>query len=149
MDIKQKEAAIAQRREAAAEKVANSQAAETLADSPKVLVAVATKRRRPSEPTLWPCQRIHDLRSRCRHGLSSSVIAKLPTTAKAAYGEAATLTGIIETIADCRAVLAAKVGPCPTKDLQKAGLFVVEAYDVIEAVAREFYNEHVLTTVYV
>ncbi|MGD1898965.1 MAG: nitrogenase cofactor biosynthesis protein NifB [Phormidesmis sp.] len=74
---------------------------------------------------------------------------KVANYCQSGYGEDATLANIIETIADCKAVLAAKVGPCPQKELQKSGLFVVEAYDVIEAVAREFYNEHVLETVYV
>jgi len=60
------------------------------------------------------------------------------------YGEEAALENIINTIADCKAVLAAKVGPCPQKKLKTAGLIVVEAYDVIEAVARQFYNEHML-----
>jgi len=60
------------------------------------------------------------------------------------YGEEAMLTGIIDTISDCKAVLAAKIGPCPSKQLQEAGLVVVEDYDVIETVARRFYDEHVL-----
>jgi nitrogen fixation protein NifB len=60
------------------------------------------------------------------------------------YGEEATLTNIIKALDDCTAVLASKIGPCPSEELQKAGLQVVEAYDVIEKVAREFYDEHVL-----
>jgi nitrogen fixation protein NifB len=40
--------------------------------------------------------------------------------------------------------LASKVGPCPSKQLAEAGLKVIEAYDVIETVARQFYDEHVL-----
>jgi nitrogen fixation protein NifB len=38
------------------------------------------------------------------------------------YGEDAMLDGIIAHIADCKAVLASKVGPCPTKQLEEAGL---------------------------
>jgi nitrogen fixation protein NifB len=60
------------------------------------------------------------------------------------YGEDAMLENIIRTVADCKAVLASKVGPCPAKQLKAAGLTVVEAYDVIETVARQFYDEHVL-----
>ena len=60
------------------------------------------------------------------------------------YGEEAALEGIIGTVADCKAVLASKVGPCPQKELKKAGLTVIEAYDVIETVARQFYDEHIL-----
>lgn len=62
------------------------------------------------------------------------------------YGEDAALDGIIGTIADCKAILTAKVGPCPRKKLEQAGLTVVEAYDVIETVARQFYDKHVLTS---
>ena len=47
-------------------------------------------------------------------------------------------------MAACTAILAAKVGPCPQKELKKAGLIVVEAYDAIETVAREFYDQNVL-----
>ncbi len=60
------------------------------------------------------------------------------------YGEEAMLKGIIETISDCTAVLAAKIGPCPQKKLKAAGLKVVEAYDVIETVARQVYDEQFL-----
>ena len=60
------------------------------------------------------------------------------------YGEEAALEGIINTISDCKAILAAKVGPCPQKELTKAGLTVIEAYDVIETVARHYYDEYVL-----
>ncbi|MEB3359907.1 MAG: nitrogenase cofactor biosynthesis protein NifB [Synechococcales bacterium] len=59
------------------------------------------------------------------------------------YGEEAMLDNIIKTISDCKAVLAAKIGPCPQKELKQAGLQVVEAYDVIEKVAREFYDKYV------
>lgn len=62
------------------------------------------------------------------------------------YGEDASLDHIIKTIADCKAVLASKVGHCPQEELKKAGLEVVEAYDVIEKVAREYYNTKYLAT---
>ena len=50
---------------------------------------------------------------------------------------------MIKTIADCKAVLVSKVGECPKAELREAGLQVVEAYDVIEKVAREFYDQNV------
>lgn len=59
------------------------------------------------------------------------------------YGEAATMEGILQTISDCKAVLSSKIGPCPQKELKKAGIQVIEAYDVIEKVAREFYDTFV------
>lgn len=58
------------------------------------------------------------------------------------YGEEGTLTGIIQAISDCKAVLVSKVGDCPKLELQHAGLQVVEAYDVIEKVAREYYDRY-------
>jgi nitrogen fixation protein NifB len=60
------------------------------------------------------------------------------------YGEDATLEYVIKAIADCKAVLVSKVGECPKAELREAGLIVVEAYDVIEKVAREFYDQHIL-----
>ncbi|MEO0708045.1 MAG: nitrogenase cofactor biosynthesis protein NifB [Cyanobacteria bacterium J06649_5] len=147
-DIKQKEAAIAQKREAAAQKTAANKEATTTANSPKVLVAVATKGGGIVN------QHFGHAKEFMIYEVDAAEVKfighrKVADYCQSGYGEEATLAGIIETIADCQAVLAAKVGPCPTKDLQKAGLFVVEAYDVIESVAREFYNEHVLATVYV
>ncbi|MGB3761069.1 MAG: nitrogenase cofactor biosynthesis protein NifB [Rivularia sp. (in: cyanobacteria)] len=57
------------------------------------------------------------------------------------YGEEATLENIIKTLADCQAVLVSKIGDCPKEELQKAGIKAVEAYDVIDKVALEFYKE--------
>ena len=62
---------------------------------------------------------------------------------KGGYGEEAALEGIINTISDCKAILAVKVGPCPQRELKKAGLEVIEAYDVIEVVARQFYQDYI------
>jgi nitrogen fixation protein NifB len=69
---------------------------------------------------------------------------KIDLYCQGGYGEEATLENIIKAISDCKAVLASKVGDCPKGDLKKAGLHVVEAYDVIEKVAREFYDTHIL-----
>jgi nitrogen fixation protein NifB len=57
------------------------------------------------------------------------------------YGEEATLENIIKTLADCKAVLVSKIGDCPKDELQKAGIQAVEAYDLIDKVALEFYFE--------
>ncbi|AKG24144.1 nitrogenase cofactor biosynthesis protein NifB [Calothrix sp. 336/3] len=59
------------------------------------------------------------------------------------YGEKATLEHIIQAIADCKAVLVAKVGEEPKGKLQAAGIQPVEAYDVIEKVALEFHAQYV------
>ncbi len=147
-DIKQTEAAIAQKKAALTQKVAANQAAQTSASSPKVLVAVATKGGGLVNQHFGHAKEfmIYEVDAAEAKFVGHRKVADY---CQGGYGEEATLTGIIETIADCKAILASKVGPCPAKALQKAGLFVVEAYDVIEAVARAFYDEHVLETVYV
>ncbi len=61
------------------------------------------------------------------------------------YGEEATLDRIIQAVRDCKAVLASKVGHCPQQELEKAGLQVVEAYDLIDVVAREYYERYLQT----
>ncbi|MDY6897556.1 MAG: nitrogenase cofactor biosynthesis protein NifB [Cyanobacteriota bacterium] len=57
------------------------------------------------------------------------------------YGEEATLENIIKALADCKAVLVSKIGDCPKEELHKAGIQAVEAYDLIDKVALEFYKE--------
>jgi nitrogen fixation protein NifB len=57
------------------------------------------------------------------------------------FGEEATLENIIQAIADCKAVLVSKIGECPKTELHTAGIQTVEAYDVIEKVALEFYEQ--------
>lgn len=61
------------------------------------------------------------------------------------YGEEATLTNIIETINDCKAVLAFKIGDCPQAMLKNAGVEPVQGYDSIDALALKFYEEFVVT----
>jgi nitrogen fixation protein NifB len=58
------------------------------------------------------------------------------------YGEKATLENIIQTIADCKAVLVSKMGDSPKEKLQQLGIQTVESYDVIETVALEFYQQY-------
>ncbi|MEO1432031.1 MAG: nitrogenase cofactor biosynthesis protein NifB [Cyanobacteria bacterium J06633_8] len=57
------------------------------------------------------------------------------------YGEEATLENIIKALADCKAVLVSKIGDCPKEELHKAGIQTVEAYDLIDKVALEYYFE--------
>jgi nitrogen fixation protein NifB len=49
----------------------------------------------------------------------------------------------MKAIADCKAVLVSKIGNCPKEKLAAAGIETVEAYDVIEKVALEFYEQYV------
>ncbi|HLO85131.1 MAG TPA: nitrogenase cofactor biosynthesis protein NifB [Nostocaceae cyanobacterium] len=57
------------------------------------------------------------------------------------YGEKATFDNIVKAIADCQAVLVSKIGESPKEKLQQAGIQAIEAYDVIEKVALEFYTQ--------
>jgi nitrogen fixation protein NifB len=63
------------------------------------------------------------------------------------YGETATLQNIIEAIADCKAVFVAKIGDCPKEKLHAAGIQTVETYDMIDKAALEYYQQYVQETV--
>ncbi|MGD1917629.1 MAG: NifB/NifX family molybdenum-iron cluster-binding protein, partial [Pleurocapsa sp.] len=56
------------------------------------------------------------------------------------YGEQATLDNIIGAIADCKAVLALKIGDCPQEMLKKAGVEPFQGYDTIDKVALKYYE---------
>jgi nitrogen fixation protein NifB len=66
---------------------------------------------------------------------------KIADYCQGGYGEEAALDGILKTIEDCKAIFAMKVGPCPQKAIQEAGIEVVEDYGVIEAIARKYYDQ--------
>ncbi|WP_298921239.1 nitrogenase cofactor biosynthesis protein NifB [uncultured Nostoc sp.] len=68
---------------------------------------------------------------------------KIDQYCQSGYGEEASFEHIMKAIADCKAVLASKIGNSPQEKLQKAGIQTVEAYDVIEKVALEFYEQYV------
>lgn len=61
------------------------------------------------------------------------------------FGEEATMQGILTTIADCQAVLCAKIGACPQQQLRQAGITPFEDYDLIESAARKFYRQFMQT----
>ncbi|MEL6489939.1 MAG: nitrogenase cofactor biosynthesis protein NifB [Cyanobacteria bacterium J06621_3] len=137
-EIQQAKAAIAQKKAAA-----KADKKLALTDAPSVLVAVATKGGGVVNQHFGHAKEfmIYEVDATDAKFIGHRKVADY---CQGGYGEEATLTGIIDTVSDCKAVLASKVGPCPKKDLQKAGLVVVEAYDVIETVARQFYDEHIL-----
>ncbi|MGC9527521.1 MAG: nitrogenase cofactor biosynthesis protein NifB [Limnospira sp.] len=58
------------------------------------------------------------------------------------YGEEATLDHIIEAIADCKGVLASKIGDCPQERLRTAGIEPFEGYDTIDKLAIAFYDQY-------
>jgi nitrogen fixation protein NifB len=135
--IEQNRVALAEKRSAAkAKQVA-------VVDSPKVLVAVATKGGGLVNQHFGHAKEfmIYEVDATSVNFVGHRKIAEY---CQGGYGEEAMLENIIGTVKDCQAVLASKVGPCPSKQLAEAGLQVIEAYDVIETVARQFYDEQVL-----
>ncbi|MBE7382427.1 MAG: nitrogenase cofactor biosynthesis protein NifB [Leptolyngbya sp. SIO1E4] len=138
ISIEQAKAAVAEKKQAAAGKRRQRPKA-----SPKVLVAVATKGGGLVNQHFGHAKEfmIYEVDATDAKFVSHRKVADY---CQGGYGEEAALAGIINTIADCKAILAAKVGPCPQKELKNAGLHVIEAYDVIESVARHFYDEYVL-----
>jgi nitrogen fixation protein NifB len=58
------------------------------------------------------------------------------------YGEADVLENIMQTLSDCQAVLVSKIGACPKEQLKAQGIECVEAYDVIENVVLDFYEQY-------
>jgi hypothetical protein len=68
---------------------------------------------------------------------------KIDQYCQGGYSEEATADNIMKAIADCKAVLVSKIGNCPKEKLEAAGIKTVEAYDVIEKVALEFYEQYV------
>ena len=136
LDIEQAKAAVAEKKQAAV-------GHKRPINSPKVLVAVATKGGGLVNQHFGHAKEfmIYEVDANEAKFVSHRKVADY---CQGGYGEEAALDGIINTIVDCKAILTSKVGPCPQKALQKAGLTVVEAYDVIETVARQFYDEHIL-----
>lgn len=114
---------------------------QKVADSPKILVAVATKGGGLVNQHFGHAKEFQVFEVDANEARFVGH-RKIDHYCQSGYGEAATLDHIIKAISDCKAVLVSKVGGCPEKELAKAGLQVVQAYDVIEKVAREFYDEY-------
>ncbi|BAY98023.1 nitrogenase cofactor biosynthesis protein NifB [Tolypothrix tenuis PCC 7101] len=129
--------------QAVKEKVVETLHTTSLQDRPKILVAVATKGGGLVNQHFGHAKEfmIYEV-----DGSSAKFIGhrKIDHYCQSGYGEEATLDNIINTISDCKAVLVSKIGHCPQEQLQKVGLQTVEAYDVIEKVALEFYEQWIL-----
>lgn len=112
-----------------------------IADSPKLLLAVATKGGGIVNQHFGHAKefQIYEVDA---NDVKFIGHRKIDHYCQTGYGEEATLDGIIATISDCKAVLTSKIGNCPQAELKKAGLQVVEAYDAIDTVARNFYSEY-------
>lgn len=120
---------------------AKVKAAKKVASSPKILVAVATKGGGLVNQHFGHAKefQIFEVDANDAKFVGHR---KIDHYCQSGYGEEATLEYIIKAISDCKAVLVSKIGHCPQDELHKAGIQTVEAYDVIEKVAREFYDQY-------
>ncbi|MBD2459896.1 nitrogenase cofactor biosynthesis protein NifB [Oscillatoria sp. FACHB-1407] len=118
---------------------------QKVANSPKILVAVATKGGGLVNQHFGHAKEfmIYEVDANEAKFVGHR---KIDNYCQSGYGEDATLEYTIKAISDCKAILVSKVGECPKAELREAGLQVVEAYDVIEKVAREFYNTYIQQT---
>ncbi|QZZ18658.1 nitrogenase cofactor biosynthesis protein NifB [Leptothermofonsia sichuanensis E412] len=114
---------------------------ERIKNSPKILVAVATKGGGIVNQHFGHAKEFQIFEVDANEARFVGH-RKVDQYCQSGYGENATLEYVIQAIADCKAILVSKVGECPKAELREAGLHVVEAYDVIEKVAREFYDQH-------
>lgn len=122
-----------------------TKAANALKKGPKILIAVATKGNRLVNQHFGHAKEFQIFEV---DGVDVKFVAhrKVDHYCQTGYGEKATLEHIIKTIADCKGVLAAKIGLCPQEELRKAGLEPFEAYDVIDKAALDFYEQFVEST---
>jgi len=111
-------------------------------DQPKILVAVATKGSGLVNQHFGHAKefQIYEV-----DGSEVSFVGhrKIDHFCQGGYGEEATLDNIIKTITDCKGVLVSKIGDCPKKELQTAGIEVFEGYDTIDKVALDFYEQYI------
>ncbi|MBD2499889.1 nitrogenase cofactor biosynthesis protein NifB [Anabaena azotica] len=110
------------------------------ASNPKILVAIATKGGGLVNQHFGHAKefQVYEVDGREVRFISHR---KVDHYCQGGYGEAATFDNIVKTIADCKAVLVSKIGESPKEKLLQAGIQAVEAYDVIEKVALEFYEQ--------
>jgi nitrogen fixation protein NifB len=116
-----------------------------VANSPKILVAVATKGGGLVNQHFGHAKEFQVFEVDANDAKFVGH-RKIDHYCQSGYGEEATLEHIIKAISDCKAVLVSKIGHCPQDELHKAGIQTVEAYDVIEKVAREFYDQYIQKT---
>ncbi|GBF86101.1 NifB protein [Aphanothece sacrum FPU3] len=110
-------------------------------EAPKILLAVATKGNRLVNQHFGHAKEFQIFEV---DGTNVKFVAhrKVDLYCQSGYGEEATLENIIKAISDCQGVLAAKIGNCPQEELRKAGVEPFEAYDVIDKVALDFYQQY-------
>lgn len=126
----------------AKEKAARQEKLPAVKETPKILLAVATKGGGVVNQHFGHAKefQVYEV-----DGLEAKFVGhrKIDQYCQGGYGEEATLDGVIKAISDCKAVLVSKIGHCPQEELQKAGIQSVEAYESINKVALEFYEKYV------
>jgi nitrogen fixation protein NifB len=117
-------------------------AAEKQKRGPKVLVAVATKGSGIVNQHFGHAKEFQIFEV---DGVEAKFVGhrKVDLYCQSGYGEEATLDHIIAAIADCKGVLTSKIGECPKEQLRQAGVEPFEAYDTIDKVALDFYEQFV------
>lgn len=111
-------------------------------NTPKILVAVATKGGGIVNQHFGHAKefQIYEI-----DGTEAKFVGhrKIDHYCQSGYGEEATLENIIKSISDCKGVLASKIGSCPQDQLRKAGIEPFEGYDLIDQVALDFYQHYI------
>jgi nitrogen fixation protein NifB len=115
-------------------------AAKKAADAPKILVAVATKGGGLVNQHFGHAREFQIFEV---DGTEAKFVGhrKVDQYCQGGFGEEESLDGMLKMLEDCKAVLVSKIGHCPQESLQKAGIEPVEAYDLIDKVALEFYQK--------
>ena len=117
-----------------------AKAQKKVANTPKILVAVATK----------GGGLVNQHFGHAREFMIYEVDAneakfvghrKVEQYCQGGYGEDHSLDDILKMLEGCKAVLVSKIGSCPQEELKKAGIEAVEAYDLIEKVASAYYQK--------
>jgi nitrogen fixation protein NifB len=115
-------------------------AAKKAANAPKILVAVATKGGGMVNQHFGHAREFQIFEV---DGAQAKFVGhrKVDQYCQGGFGEEESLDGMLKMLEDCKAVLVSKIGHCPQESLQKAGIEPVEAYDLIDKVALEFYQK--------
>ncbi|KYC38797.1 nitrogen fixation protein NifB [Scytonema hofmannii PCC 7110] len=126
---------------AAKAKVETIDSASLPQNNPKILVAVATKGGGLVNQHFGHAKefQVYEVDG---HAVRYVGHRKVDHYCQGGYGEKATLENIIQSIADCKAVMVSKIGDGPKEKLQNLGVQVYEAYDSIEVAALEFYKQY-------
>ncbi len=117
-----------------------AKAAQKVANTPKILIAVATK----------GGGLVNQHFGHAREFMVYEVDAneakfvghrKVDQYCQGGYGEEDSLDNLLKMLEGCKAVLVSKIGNCPQEQLKKAGIEAIETYDLIEKAALAYYQK--------